>query len=127
MLLEKSALSKKTQGISKVKIAAVTMHSKMGDVHANLDHIEFWTHKAHKAGATFAVFPEECVTGSLNKSNITKKEAIGICERASKETRIRLEAICKKMQMTLVVGTIEKEKRGAFLQNNALIVGPDGY
>jgi predicted amidohydrolase len=35
----------------------------MAEPETNLARIEHWAALAHDAGATFAVFPEECVTG----------------------------------------------------------------
>ena len=32
--------------------------------------METWLRRASRAGATFAVFPEECITGSVNKSEL---------------------------------------------------------
>lgn len=57
------------------RVAAVAMHSDMEKPTVNLNRIEQWYLKAHKAHVRFAVFPEECITGSLNKSNIPLDEA----------------------------------------------------
>ena len=51
-------------------IAAVAMHSIMGDFAANLDAVTAWCRRARDLGAQFALFPEECITGSLNKSDL---------------------------------------------------------
>ena len=53
------------QSQTKTRVATVAMHSELGDFETNLDRITFWAEKADRAGATFAVFPELCVTGSL--------------------------------------------------------------
>ena len=50
-----------------IRVATVAMHSVMGHPQANLARVEEWTHKAHAEGARFALFPEECITGSMNK------------------------------------------------------------
>ena len=105
--------------------AAVAMHSEMGDPVANLDRIEEWVDKAHEAGATFAVFPEECITGSLNKTDLPGDEIERIVTDAVRLSRPRLESLAARYRMTLVVGTIDK--RGEKYGNAALIVGPDGY
>ena len=106
------------------RVASVAMHSKMGDPGANLDRIEHWCRKAHLARATFAVFPEECITGSLNKSNIPLDEASRIVDRAAEMAIPRLESISRRLKMTLVVGTIERH--GDKFRNSALVVGPKG-
>lgn len=107
------------------RVAAVAMHSEMGKPAANLDRIEQWCVKAHKAHARFAVFPEECITGSLNKSDIPLDEARRIVDQATKLAVPRLEAVARRLDMTLVVGTIERE--GDKLRNCALVVGPRGH
>ena len=53
-----------------VQVAGVAMHSAMGEPAVNLDRVETWLRRASRAGATFAVFPEECITGSVNKSEL---------------------------------------------------------
>ena len=114
-----------TEDSETARVAAIAMHSFMGDPAKNLDSVEQWCIKAHQAGARFAVFPEECITGSLNKSDIPVKEAERIVDAASEEAISRLESICRRLDMTLVVGTIQRD--GDKFRNSALIVGPQGY
>ena len=109
------------------RVASVAMHSEMGIPAANLDRIEQWCIKAHKANATFAVFPEECVTGSLNKSSIPIGEIRQIVDEAAKLTIPRLEAIARRLEMTLVVGTIERHGESDKFRNSAIVVGPTGH
>ncbi len=92
---------------------------------ANLDHIEQWCVRAHRDRAQFIVFPEECITGSLNKSVIPLDDARRIVDEATKLAVPRLEAIARPLDMTLVVGTIERE--GDRFRNCALVVGPGGH
>ena len=108
-----------------IRVASVAMHSVMGEPSANLARVAEWTHKAHAQGADFAIFPEECITGSMNKSDLTFAEARKIAEAAAEESVPFLESLARKLQMTLVVGTIEPF--GEQLRNSALIVGPEGY
>jgi len=106
-------------------VAAVAMHSRMGDPEANLDRVEEWTRLAHDQGAEFALFPEECITGSLNKSDFSKDEAQAIASRALAPSLSRLGSLAQEFEMTLIVGTIEA-KDDRFL-NSTLIVGPNGH
>ena len=108
-----------------IRVASVAMHSVMGDPSANLERVAEWAHKAHAQGADFGIFPEECITGSMNKSDLTFEEARKIAEAAAEESVPFLESLARKLQMTLVVGTIEPF--GEQLRNSALIVGPEGY
>ena len=107
------------------RIAAVAMHCVMGDPEANLARVEKWAEKVHDEGATFAVFPEECITGSLHKSGLALDQARTIVRDAAKTAVPRLEALCRRLDMTLAVGTIEPA--GGRFANNVLVVGPRGY
>ena len=107
------------------RVAAVAMHSDMGAWAANLAAVENWCHRARERGAEFALFPEECITGSLNKSDLDLAAAWEIVRAAEAETRFRLEALCRELEMTVVVGTIESA--GDRFANSALVVGPTGY
>ena len=108
-----------------IQVAAVAMHSVMGDSATNLARVEDWSRKAHAQGANFALFPEECITGSMNKSNLSFEAARSIAEKAAEKSVPSLESLCRELQMTLVVGIIEPA--GDRLRNSALIVGPKGY
>ncbi len=108
-----------------VRVAAVTMHSAMGEPAVNLDRVEAWLRRASRAGATFAVFPEECITGSVNKSELPDDAVLAAIDTAAELAVPRLEALCRELGMTAVVGTVER--RGDRRFNSALIVGPDGY
>lgn len=107
------------------RIAAVAMHSAMGNFAANLAAVAAWCRRAHAEGAQFALFPEECITGSLNKSDLDFSAAREIVNAAKAQTIAALEALCRELDMTVVVGTIEPV--GERFANSALIVGPKGY
>ena len=83
------------------------MHSIMGDVDSNLSRISDWMQKASTGGASFAVFNEECITGSMNKSDLTFPQAMKIAEQASAKSIPFLESLCRDLNMTAIVGTIE--------------------
>ena len=122
---EQPAAASQPQSTDVARVASVAMHSQMGDPAANLDRVEQWSIQAHQAGASFAVFPEECITGSLNKSDIELPEMLSIVGEASRTSVPRLESISRQLNLTLVVGTIERV--GDKFRNGALIVGPQGY
>ena len=108
-----------------VQVAAVAMHSAMGEPAVNLDRVETWLRRASRAGATFAVFPEECITGSVNKSEQADDAVLAAIDSAARLVVPRLEALCRELGVTAVVGTVER--RGDRWYNSALVVGPDGY
>lgn len=107
------------------RVASVAMHSAMGDPSTNLERVAEWTKKAHAKGATFALFPEECITGSMNKSDIPAEEAMRIAEGAAETSVPFIESLCLDLDMTLIVGTIELA--GERYRNSTFIVGPSGY
>ena len=108
-----------------VQVAAVAMHSAMGEPAVNLDRVETWLRRARRAGARFAVFPEECITGSVNKAELADGAVLAVIDTAGRLAVPRLEALCRELAMTAVVGTVER--RGDRRFNSALVVGPDGY
>lgn len=107
------------------RVAAVTMTSVMGDPETNLARVETWAEKARAEGATFAVFPEECITGSLNKTKLTFDAAREIVVRAKELAAPRLAALARRLEMTLAVGTIETA--GDRFGNNVIVYGPGGF
>lgn len=107
------------------RVAAVAMHRDMGTWATNLTAVESWYRRARERGAEFALFPEECVTGSLNRSDLDLAATREIVRVAEAETRPRLETLCCELAMTVVVGTIESA--GDRFANSALVVGPAGY
>ena len=108
-----------------VQVAAVAMHSAMGEPAVNLDRVETWLRRARRAGATFAVFPEECITGSVNKAELADGAVLAVIDTAGRLAVPRLEALCRELAMTAVVGTVERRDDRRF--NSALVVGPGGY
>jgi predicted amidohydrolase len=108
-----------------VKVASISMHSVMGDYKTNLDRIEHWVMKAHAGGASFALFPELCVSGALCKSRIPDAEARALAATAYAEAVPRLTTLARKRRMTLVVGLEEVD--GDRLYNAAIVVGPEGH
>lgn len=107
------------------RIAAVAMHSVMGEPATNLARVAYWCERAHKQGARFVLFTEECVTGSMNKSDFSFEEAVRIARDADQMVVPSLEDLAARFNMTLVVGTIEPVQDK--LANSLLIVGPEGY
>ena len=106
-------------------VASVAMHSSMGDPKGNLAKIELLLRRAQAAGATFVLFPEECITGSLNKSSLDDGLATCAIEQAGQLAIPRLERLCSALSLTVVAGTIEQRHGARF--NSALVVGPEGH
>ena len=107
------------------RVATVAMHSELGDYEANLKRIRYWATKAKKAQATFVVFPELCVTGSLCNSTMMHKDARSLAQKANQKAIPQLEALSKELNVTMVVGIVEPVADG--LRNSALVIGPKGH
>lgn len=107
------------------KVAAIAMYSEMGNPVANLARVEHWARKASREGATFGLFTEECITGSMNKSNLTVDQIHDVALEAHELAIPFLERLSSELLMTLVVGTMEPVNKR--LRNSAYIVGPDGH
>ncbi len=107
------------------RLALIGMTSVMADPDANLERIAQWCRKASAAGAQFALFPEECITGSMNKSDLNIEEAAAIAAASYEKAIPFLEALCRDLELTVAVGTIEPGE--TVLRNSVLIVGPEGY
>ena len=112
-------------GVETVLVAAVAMHCAMGEPAVNLDRVERWLRRARDAGAKFAVCPEECITGSVNKSELADGAVLAAIDGAAELAVPRLEALCRELEMTAVVGTVERREDRRY--NSALVVGPEGY
>tara|TARA_Y100001934_G_scaffold220138_1_gene262026 strand:- start:811 stop:2499 length:1689 start_codon:yes stop_codon:yes gene_type:complete len=107
------------------RVATVAMHSELGDYETNLNRIRHWANKARKSGAKFVVFPELCITGSLCNSNMKQEDARVLARKAMQTAVPQLETLCKKLNMTMVVGIVEPVADG--LRNSALVIGPQGH
>jgi N-carbamoylputrescine amidase len=106
------------------RVAAVAMQCAMAEPDRNLDRVVLWAERARAEGATFAVFPEECITGSLNKSKRSLAQVRPAVEHAAAIAEPRLTDVCRRLKMTLAVGTIEPCRDR--YRNSVLIVGPSG-
>ena len=119
------AVADETPSSPTARVATVAMHSELGDYQTNLARIEHWAGKAHQAGARFVVFPELCITGSLCNSNMTQADARALAEQAMQVAVPRLETLCKKLSLTIVVGIVEPVPDR--FRNSALVVDPRGH
>ncbi|MBO35413.1 MAG: hypothetical protein CMO64_04380 [Verrucomicrobiales bacterium] len=115
----------KEESAHTARVATVAMHSELGDYKTNLKRIRYWANKAKKSGATFVVFPELCVTGSLCNSKMKQDDARALAQQAMQTAVPQLESLCKTFNITIVVGIVEPVTDG--LRNSALVIGPKGY
>jgi predicted amidohydrolase len=115
-------------GADRTHVAAVAMESAMGDVALNLKRVEQWARVAHDRGARFAVFPEECLTGSLNKTHMPYDQARELAAVARRVAQPRLEQLARDLTLTLAVGVIEPGRDDdSLLRNSLWMFGPGGW
>lgn len=117
-----SVLDKTTAVTSKVKVACVQMHPRIGDKAANLANSIASIQRAAEAGAQLVVLPElvniGCVFESLKEFFSLAKEI-----PAGPTCQSWLQ-VAQRLGVTLVAGIAERE--GDSLYNAAVVIGPVG-
>lgn len=104
-----------------IKIAAVQMEPKLGEVEANRSAIVGRLREAAAAGAKLAAFPECALTGYCFES---KAEAMEFAEPIpGPSSRIVADA-CHELGVSALFGMLERD--GDRLYNAAALVGPEG-
>jgi len=105
----------------KVKIAGLQMEPKISDKKANLARCLELIKLTAKEGARLIVFPECALTGYCFSS---RKEALLFAEPIPGPSTKKLMATCRKLNVYVVVGLLEKE--GDKCYNTAVLLGPEG-
>jgi len=104
-----------------VRVAAVQMEPKLGDVDGNLKSILDKFLEAAAGGARLVVFPECALTGYGFE---TKEEAIPFAETIPGLSTREIAAVCSRTRAHAIYGLLERE--GHRLYNVSVLVGPDG-
>jgi predicted amidohydrolase len=104
-----------------IKVAAVQMDPKLGDIHGNRQAILRWLWEAAAMGADLVAFPE-CATGGYVFES--EEEAQAVAEPIPGPTSALLAQACAELNTHVIVGLLEKGTDGIY--NSALIVGPAG-
>lgn len=104
-----------------VRVAAVQMEPRLGDLAGNLDAILERLAKAADAGARLVVFPECALTGYGFTS---KAEALGVAEPIPGPGTERLAGACDRLGAHAIVGLLERD--GDRLFNACAWIGPGG-
>jgi predicted amidohydrolase len=106
---------------SPIRIAAVQMDVKIGDVPANLAMILGRLHEAAEAGARLIVFPECALTGYGFES---RDEAMPFAEPIPGPSVDAIQSECAKRGVAVAFGLLERD--GERLYNACVLVGPSG-
>lgn len=104
-----------------MKIAAVQMDIKIGQVDLNLSAIEARLRKAASNGAKLVVFPECAVTGYCFNN---LDEALPFAQPVPGPATERLSAVCAEMDVFAIFGMLERDGDRVF--NAAVLTGPLG-
>lgn len=104
-----------------MKIAAVQMDVKLGEVELNLSSIENRFREAAGNGAELVVFPECSITGYCFES---LDEARPFAQPVPGPATERLTKACAELQAFAIFGMLEQH--GDQIYNAAVLVGPDG-
>ena len=104
-----------------IRIAAVQIDPKIGDVPHNLETILARVNQASEDGARLIVFPECALTGYGFDS---RAEAMPFAEAADGPTARRLADVCQALHVWVVYGFLESD--GEKLFNACILIGPRG-
>jgi predicted amidohydrolase len=117
-----------------VRVAAVAVDTKPGELEKNLETIDRWCATATEAGAQLVLFQELSLTGFI--PNHPKGEHDAWLRRALREARSmaqtvpgpgtnQLTEIAKRRNVLVAAGLLEEA--GNVLFNTHVLVGPDGF
>src|SRR5262245_36916348 len=116
-----------------VRVAAVAVDTKPGELEENLAKIETWAHRAVEQGAALVLFPELSLTGFIpnhpqGPHETWLVEALAAARRAAiglQSSAIEaLVGVASRLRALLSVGVLEDA--GNLLHNTQLLVGPQG-
>ena len=107
--------------VKKVKIAGVQMEPKILDKAGNLRKCLELIELTAKEGARLIVFPECALTGYCFEN---PEEALPLAELIPGHSTKKLMATCRKLNVYVVVGLLEKE--GDKCYNTAVLLSPEG-
>ena len=103
-----------------MKIAAIQIQCQVGDVAANLHHVERLIRSARQGGAEFVCLPELFTTGIV----LGKMEELA--EPIPGPTTQELGRIAKANSIYLVAGMAEKDEGTGKLHNASVLISPQG-
>ena len=102
-----------------MKIAAIQIQCKVGDVAANLSNAERLIQSARGEGAEFVCLPELFTTGAAPKME-------ALAEPIPGPTTQEFARIAKANSIYLVAGMAEKDKGTGKLHNASVLISPEG-
>jgi len=107
----------------KVRVSAIQMDCKLGDVDSNLEKAEKLINEAVKDGAKLIVLPELFSTGyRLDEQYFDYAEKI-----PDGRTVKRIETIAKEKNVYIVGAIVEKSEVPGLIHDTAFVCGPSGF
>lgn len=111
-----------------INLAVVNFNAKWGKKQENYERILGYIECAHKRGADMIIFPEMCLTGYDNETDVPKEEKMQFKEAESKYgiKASELASLAKVYQMYIMLGMPERDKSDrTHVYNSLLIAKPD--
>ena len=106
---------------TEIRIAAVQMEPRIGEVARNLDSILSGVGEAAQANAKLIVFPECALTGYGFES---REEALPFAEAFDGPAASRIASECRRLRVWIIFGFLESAADQ--LYNACLLIGPEG-
>lgn len=107
--------------LTTIRVAAVQMAPRLGDVPANVEAVLSWLKKAAEARAQLVVFPECALTGYAFDS---REEAIPHAEPIPGPSLLPITFECGRLGLHAIIGMLERD--GDRLYNACVLVGRGG-
>lgn len=104
-----------------MKVAGAQINPRLLEKERNLERCLDGIRVASKVGAKLVVFPECALTGYCFSS---RDEALAMAETVPGWSTRTIEALCKELDIYVVVGLLEKSRNK--LYNAAAFLGPEG-
>jgi predicted amidohydrolase len=109
-----------------LRVAAVQMESKAGDMAANFAKIEAFVRQAAQQAVRLIVFPECCITGYWFIRNLTPEGLAALAEPVfSGPSTQRLIALATQYGLSIGAGLLEAGENGAY-HNTYVVAMPNG-
>jgi len=116
-----------------MRVAAVSMECKLGDVDKNTERIIKWSEKAAEESVELVCFPELCHCGHILYDSLPQLSSPEIFDRLWRiSEEIPEGTFARKMietskRLNIIIGTGLSEKRNDIVYNTYVLTGPQGF
>lgn len=108
-----------------INVAVVNFQAKWGEKAYNLERLAGYMESASKQGVDLIIFPEMCLTGYDDETNVVKEEKMQVKNAESKYGMVasELALLAKKYALYFVLGMPEKDVKDSSIVYNAVLIG----